>query len=151
MTSGVVPLDGFNIAAYRARGEPMRNMGASVGISAGNYDIGPAVDGQLKKPVVGRIAAGHDALDDVHRFGFRYQFLQPCAGSGHDEFGEVGPAQYFEELPFGGRGLEQASLPFDKVHGHRGQGLVFQNGADEDVGVNHDPHRVTVRFRAGRA
>jgi hypothetical protein len=62
-------------------------------------------------------------------------FLNQACASG----GNVRPGNDFEELFFGRERFEQPAAPLDHERRHSRHGLLFERGADKNIGIENDP------------
>jgi len=82
--------------------------GQQIGV-AGDDQIRPAVDRQLEKFVVGRIAASRDALDDRNELGCSQQSAYALPQRRNRRCGYVRPGQHFQKLLLGCDGFGNPS------------------------------------------
>jgi hypothetical protein len=80
------------------------------------------------------------AIGDRHQLGGRQHARHAFAQRGDRRRGYVRPAEDFEELLLGRGGFEQAVMVFDPADDEERQGILLKGGADEDVGVDDQPH-----------
>jgi len=119
-------------------GHPQRQR-QQIGV-AGYYQIRMAVDGQLQKFVVLRIATGGDALTDRDPFG-PGQHLRQALTKGGDRYRcDVRPLQDAQDLLLGRGGFEKAAMVIDPADDEERRGVGFEDGAYEDVGIDDKPH-----------
>jgi hypothetical protein len=78
---------------------------------AGDNQISVAVDRQLQKFVIARIAARDDPLDDGDRFGSDQHLRQIGAEAGSCHGRDMRPRQHAQNFVLGGCGFEQTTVP----------------------------------------
>src|SRR5579884_791371 len=133
------PQTGHELRGGQDRNGAERMQRQEVAIAADD-DVGAPVNGELEKLVVGRVAAGGDALDDLHRLGGGEQNRYVFAERDRRDGGDVRPRQHVEELLLGGGGFQQAAMLQEPAHDAKRQRIGLEDRADEDIRVDHDPH-----------
>src|SRR5207249_11962515 len=108
-----------------------------IGIAA--YDlIGMAVDGQLQKLVVLRIAASGDPFRNRYQLRRCDHLLQPNAKALRDQWRKARPRQRQrdEQLLFGRRGFKKNAPICREMNRLIRWRYLLQRGADENVGID---------------
>jgi len=57
-----------------------------------------------------------------------------------DQRGEIGSGDDLEQLFLGRKRFEQAAASLDQERCHTRHGFLFERGANQNVGIENDPH-----------
>jgi hypothetical protein len=98
------------------------------------------VDRQLEEFVVVRIATGGDPLGDGDQLDV-CQHLRQVVAEGRDGYcSDLRSCQDAQNLALGRGGFQQAVMLIDPANDEKRYGVGLEDGADEDVGINNNPH-----------
>src|SRR5205823_5615530 len=86
------------------------------------------------------IAACRNPLPNGNQLGAGEEARQGCCETSGSNGSDVRPAQNLHQLPFGRVRFQQSAVLFDPADDEKRQRILFEDGANEDVGVDDKSH-----------